>query len=94
MTLEAVAPGAAGENERGQHGQRCKNPLHVSLPSLGYEVLSPGFYDLFIGRLGRRLKGLARSDTRPRHEQPSVIWPKFVLFWVYRHLAITERLSG
>ena len=33
MTLETVAAGATSENERGQHGQRCENPLHVSLPS-------------------------------------------------------------
>jgi len=62
MTLKACASGAAGKNERGQHGQRCKNPLHVSLPSLGFHV-SAGLLRLFIGRLGRRLKGLARADT-------------------------------
>jgi hypothetical protein len=77
MTLESVAAGAAGENERGQHGQRCKDPLHVSLPSLGYRVNVAGLFGLFIGRLGRRLKGLARADTRQKREQPTVIWPKF-----------------
>jgi len=35
MTLEAVAASTAGENERGQHGQCRKNPLHLSLPSPG-----------------------------------------------------------
>jgi hypothetical protein len=43
MTLEAVAAGAAGENECGQHGQRCKDPLHVSLPSLGYQSCCRAF---------------------------------------------------
>ena len=31
---------------------------------------------LFIGRLGRRLKGRLRSDTSQRREKLSVIWPK------------------
>jgi len=35
MTLEPVAASTAGQHERGQHGQCRKNPLHLSLPSLG-----------------------------------------------------------
>jgi hypothetical protein len=38
MTLESCAASSASENERGQHGQRCENPLHVSLPSPGSRV--------------------------------------------------------
>lgn len=35
--LETVTPGTAGENERGQHGQCCKDPLHLTLPSRGFQ---------------------------------------------------------
>jgi hypothetical protein len=28
-SLETVGAGAASEDERGQHGQCCKNPLHI-----------------------------------------------------------------
>jgi hypothetical protein len=69
MTLEAVAPGAAGENERGQHGQRCKDPLHVSLPSLLFDVCSSG-----------GLPGDLRGYLGPipvRDEQLTVIGPNF-----------------
>ena len=68
MTLESVGACPAGQHERGQHGQGCENPLHLSLPS---RVLR-----LFIGRLGRRLKGLPRSDTPQRREELPVIRPK------------------
>ena len=68
MTLESVGACPAGQHERGQHGQSCENPLHLSLPS---RVLR-----LFIGRLGRRLKGLPRSDTPQRREELSVILAK------------------
>ncbi len=50
MSLETVAAGAARENERGQHCQRCENPLHLSLPSLGLHVL-PGFFVCSSGSL-------------------------------------------
>ena len=52
MSLETVGAGAAGKDQRGEHGQRCKNPLHLSLPSPGARV-PPGLYVSFIGRLGR-----------------------------------------
>jgi hypothetical protein len=39
MTLESVRAGPAGQHERGQHGQGCENPLHLSLPSLGFTSL-------------------------------------------------------
>ena len=42
MTLEASRPGAAAQNERGQHRQCCKNPTHLSLPSRGFHVCSSG----------------------------------------------------
>ena len=43
MTLEAGAARSASENERGQHGQRCENPLHVSLPSPDLHVSRQAF---------------------------------------------------
>ncbi len=42
MTLEAVRACPAGQHERGQHGQCCENPLHLSLPSPGFHVCSSG----------------------------------------------------
>ena len=42
MTLESVGACPAGQHERGQHGQGCENPLHLSLPSPGFHVCSSG----------------------------------------------------
>ena len=42
MTLEASRPGAAAQNECGQHGQGCKNPTHLSLPSRGFHACPSG----------------------------------------------------
>jgi hypothetical protein len=42
MTLETVGASAAGENERGKHGECGENTSHLSLPSLGFHACSSG----------------------------------------------------
>ncbi len=44
MTLETCAASAASENERGQHGQRCKDPPHVKPPFARLSRVLPGLY--------------------------------------------------
>ena len=71
MTLETVAASAAGENERGQHGQRCKNPLHVSLPSPGSHVSYRASTPCSSGGLVGDLRGY-RGPIPLRHDRA---WP-------------------
>lgn len=71
MTLETCAASAAGENERGQHGQRCKNPLHVSLPSPGSHVSCRASTLCPSGGLVGDLRGYLGPTPR-RHESA---WP-------------------
>jgi hypothetical protein len=59
MTLEAVTASTAGENERGQHGQCRKDPVHLSLPFARLSCLSPGFYVCSSGGSVRDLRGYA-----------------------------------
>jgi hypothetical protein len=44
MSLETGCAGAASENQRGQHGQRCENPLHGEPPFARRSLVSPGSY--------------------------------------------------
>jgi len=69
MTLETVAASAPGENERGQHGQRCKDPLHVSLPSPGSHVSRRASTLCSSGGLVGDLRGYL-GPTPVRHGNP------------------------
>ena len=74
MTLEASRPGAAAQNECGQHGQGCKNPTHLSLPSRGFHACSSGGLagDLraYLGRYpsetGKTVRNLAEIQISAR----------------------------
>ena len=67
MTLEAVAAGAASEDERGQHGQRCENALHVSPPFARLSRIAPGFFVSSSGGLAGDLRGYL-GPIPPRHQ--------------------------
>jgi hypothetical protein len=51
MTLETVAASAARQNERGQHGQGCKNPLHLEPPFLSFAGSTGGKSGGLVGDL-------------------------------------------
>ena len=72
MTLETGAACSASENERGQHGQRCENPLHVSLPSPGPQRVSPGSYACSSGGLVGHLR-VYRGPIPSRHQERTLV---------------------
>lgn len=72
MTLETVTAGTAGEDERGQHGQCCEDPLHLSLPSLGCHVCRRASTFASSGGLVGDLRAYL-GPIRLRHRQERVV---------------------